>query len=199
MTSAETFLAEKREAAGTGSARAVRRAGLVPGIIYGNNKEPEMISLDPKHLTKEAYSGHFYSKVYNISINGKEQQVIAKDIQLHPVTDQPIHVDFQRVSKGAKLNLFVPIHFINEDKAPGIKRGGVLNVVHHTLELICPVDAIPEGITIDLTGLGANQSITADTLNLPKGVTLAHPERDHTIATLVAASGSASEEEKTEA
>lgn len=187
MTSVDVLIAQARNASGTGAARATRREGLVPGVVYGNNKEPEMIAVDPKVLVKEYHKPGFFSRLYTISVEGKEQHVLAKDIQLHPVTDQPLHVDFQRISKNAKINVNVPVIFINDDKCPGIKRGGMLNVVHHSLEVICPAAAIPEQITVDLAGVGPNQSIHITDIKLPEGVVPAHPERDNTLATIVLA------------
>jgi len=159
---------------------------MVPGIIYGNKKDPEMISIDPKALMTECLQPGFFSRLYSVAVDGKEQEVLAKAVQFHPVTDRPIHVDFMRISKGSKVHVFVPITFINEDKAPGIKRGGVLNIVHHNLELICPAHAIPEKLVIDLTGHDINQTIHLESLVLPSDVVAAHPDRDNTIATIVA-------------
>lgn len=186
MSTAITLNASSRTLSGTGGARAVRTAGMVPGIIYGNKKDPEMIAIDPKVLMIECLQPGFFSRLYSVAVDGKEQEVLAKDVQFHPVTDRPLHVDFMRVSKNAKVNVFVPITFINEDKAPGIKRGGVLNVVHHNIELICPAQSIPEKLMIDLTGRDINQTVHLDALTLPEGVAAAHPERDNTIATIVA-------------
>ncbi len=186
MGTTTTLNASPRTLSGTGGARAIRTSGMVPGIIYGNKKDPEMISIDPKALMTECLQPGFFSRLYSVSIEGKEQEVLAKAVQFHPVTDRPIHVDFMRVSKGAKVHVFVPINFINEDKAPGIKRGGVLNIVHHNLELICPAQSIPANLTIDLAGRDINQTIHLESLDLPEGVVAAHPERDNTIATIVA-------------
>jgi large subunit ribosomal protein L25 len=186
MVTTTMLNASQRTLSGTGGARAVRASGMVPGIIYGNEKAPEMISMDPKALMAECLQPGFFSRLYSVAVDGKPQEVLAKDVQFHPVTDRPIHVDFMRVSKGAKVHVFVPISFINEDKAPGIKRGGVLNVVHHNIELICPAQFIPEKLTVDLSGRDINQTIHIDALALPEGITAAHPERDNTIATIVA-------------
>lgn len=188
MSTAITLNASQRASSGTGGARAVRRTGMVPGIIYGNKKDPEMISIDPQVLMTECLQPGFFSRLYSIAVDGKEQEVLAKDVQFHPVTDRPIHVDFMRISKNAKVHVFVPITFTNEDKAPGIKRGGVLNIVHHNIELVCPAHAIPEKLTVDLTGRDINQTIHLDALDLPSGVVAAHPERDNTVATIVAPS-----------
>ncbi|MBM3468851.1 MAG: 50S ribosomal protein L25/general stress protein Ctc [Alphaproteobacteria bacterium] len=181
-----TINASPRTLAGTGGARAVRTSGMVPGIVYGNKKDPEMIALEPRSLMAECMQPGFFSKLYSLSINGAQQEVLAKHVQFHPVTDRPLHVDFMRVSKGAKVHVFVPITFINEDKAPGIKRGGVLNIIHHNLELICPAQSIPEKLVVDLTGREINQTIHLEALALPEGVIAAHPDRDNTIATIVA-------------
>lgn len=181
-----TLNASQRTLSGTGGARAVRASGMVPGIIYGDNKDPEMIAIEPKALLAECLQPGFFSRLYSVAVDGKKQEVLAKDVQFHPVTDRPLHVDFMRVSKDARINVFVPITFINEDKAPGIKRGGVLNVVHHDIELICPAQLIPEKLTVDLAGRDINQTIHLDALSLPEGVVAAHPERDNTIATIVA-------------
>ena len=197
MSAATTLQAQKRTETGTGAARATRKAGFVPGIIYGDNKEPQMIAVDPKVLAKECQSSGFFSRVFDITLDGKTQQTVAKDVHLHPVTDEPMHVDFQRVNKDSKIHVSIPINFINEDKAPGIKRGGMLNIIFHTLEVICPVQSIPERLTVDLTGADSNHSILIAALNLPKGVVAAHPERDNTIATIVAPSSG--DEEKEEA
>lgn len=186
MSTMTTINASARTSSGTSGARSVRNSGMVPGIIYGNKKDPEMIALDPQTLLAECMQPGFFSRLYSISINGKEQEVLAKDVQYHPVTDRPLHVDFMRVSKGSKVHVFVPVNFINEDKAPGIKRGGVLNIVHHNLELICPAHAIPEKLVVDLTGRDINQTIHLESLSLPADVVAAHPERDNTIATIVA-------------
>lgn len=186
MVTTTTLNASQRTLSGTGGARAVRASGMVPGIIYGNDKAPEMISMDPKALMAECLQPGFFSRLYSVAVDGKPQEVLAKDVRFHPVTDRPIHVDFMRVSKGAKVHVFVPITFINEDKAPGIKRGGVLNVVHHNIELICPAQFIPEKLTVDLSGRDINQTVHIDALALPEGIVAAHPERDNTIATIVA-------------
>jgi large subunit ribosomal protein L25 len=186
MSTAITLNASPRTLSGTGGARAVRTSGMVPGIIYGNKKEPEMIAMDPKVLMTECLQPGFFSRLYSVALDGKEQEVLAKAVQFHPVTDRPIHVDFMRISKGAKVHVFVPVTFINDDKAPGIKRGGVLNIVHHNLELICPAHSIPEKLVVDLSGCDINQTIHLDTLALPSDVVAAHPERDNTIATIVA-------------
>jgi large subunit ribosomal protein L25 len=159
---------------------------MVPGVVYGNNLDPQSIAVDPKVLMKELTVPGFFSRIYNIAIGGKKEQVLAKDVQLHPVTDHPLHVDFMRVHKDAKLHVYVPVAYLNEDKSPGIKRGGVLNIVHHTLELICPVQSIPDRLEIDLTDTEIGHPVHLESLKLPEGVVAAHPDRDNTLATIVA-------------
>ena len=182
----EVMKATVREQSGTGPARAARRQGLVPAILYGGKKTPEHIAITEKQLSIEINSTHFFNRVFQLEINGQKQTAIVKTLQLHPVTDRPLHVDFYRVEKDSKIHVFVPVEFIHEDKSPGIKRGGVLNVIAHTLEVICPANAIPEALTVDLTGLEIGQSLHLDALTLDKNITVAHPERDHTLATIVA-------------
>lgn len=189
MSSIETIVVQSRAASGTGAARATRREGLVPGIIYGDNKEPQLIALDPRILIKEMYKSGFFSRLFTLSLDGKEQHVLAKDIQLHPVSDHPLHIDFQRVRKDAKINVNVPLAFINDDKAPGVKKGGAINIVHHSLEVICPANAIPEQIVVDLGKLEINQGIHVTDLKLPAGVVPAHQERDATLVTIVGSGG----------
>lgn len=193
MSSVHVLVAHPRTGAGTGAARATRNQGLVPGIIYGNQQLPEMIAIDPKILIKEYHSSGFFSRLFHVSIDGKEQPVLAKDIQVHPVTDAPLHIDFQRVSTSSTLKLFIPITFINEEKCPGLKKGGALNIVHHSLEVICPAIGIPEKIIVDLAKIDLNQAIHLTALSLPEGVKAAHPERDNTIATIAGASSSTEE------
>lgn len=189
MSVAEVLSAQSRKNSGSGPARALRREAMVPGIVYGDLKDPEMISVNYKTLAKEYQSSNFFSKVFILDIDGQKQDVIAKDIQLHPVSDAPLHVDFQRVNKESKVNVFVPITFINEDKSPAIKRGGALNVIIHSLEISCPPHQIPENLMVDLNGVELHQSILIERLNLPEGAKAAHPARDNVLATVVAPSG----------
>lgn len=186
--------AKSREVRGTGRVRAIRREGLVPGIIYGRGKEPEPIAIEKKDLLLESVHAHFFSKVYQIDVGGKKQAVIAKDLQLHPVTDLPLHVDFLRVEKDSRIHVFVPIEYIHEDKSPGIKKGGVLNVILHTIEVVCPANAIPEKFTISLEGLELGHSVHLNAIELDSKVVVAHPDRDNTFATIVAPSGMKEEE-----
>lgn len=193
MSSVETIVVQPRTSSGTGAARATRREGLVPGVVYGSNKEPNLIAVDPRVLIREMYKPGFFSRLFTLSLAGKEEYVLAKDIQLHPVSDAPMHIDFQRVSKDAKIHINLPISFINEDKCPGVKKGGIVNVVHHALEVICPANAIPEQLVVDLSGMEIGQAVHIADLKLPKNVVAAHPERDNTILTIVGTAGSKSE------
>lgn len=201
MAQAIALKAEERQGTGTGVARALRRVGKIPGIIYGGGHEPQPIAVDLKVVSNEIQTPGFFSRVYTLEMDqAKVQtklQVIARDIQFHPVTDLPLHVDFQRVNKDSKIHVSVPVEYINEDKAPGLKLGGMLNVIIHNLEVVCPADSIPGKITIDLAGLNINQSIHLEAVELPKGVKAAHAARDYTLVTLVPPSG-AEEEKKSE-
>lgn len=193
MSTALEFQAHERTGSGTGVARALRRQGMVPGVIYGDNKEPQMVAVDYKLLNQECHTLAFYSQVMTVSIGKAKQEVIAKDVQLHPVHDTPIHVDFQRINKDSKIHVSVPVSYINEEKAPGIKRGGTLNIIIHSLEIVCPPHSIPENLVVDLSGIEMGTSIPLDTLKLPTGAKAAHPDRDHILATIVAPSGAAEE------
>ncbi|MCP5367591.1 MAG: 50S ribosomal protein L25/general stress protein Ctc [Hyphomicrobiales bacterium] len=186
MADIVTLTAETRERAGKGAARATRRAGRVPGVIYGAKKDPVMISLDPIDLMKELRHQGFFARVYEISVGKDTERVLPRDMQTDPVTDVPIHVDFMRLSRGATINVEIEVNFINEDASPGLKRGGVLNVVRHEVELICPMDAIPESLTADLTGLDINDSVHISNITLPEGVAPSITDRDFTIATIAA-------------
>ncbi len=185
MSAQETLAMKKRDAFGTGAARECRRSGMVPGIIYGADKAPEGIAVDPKTLSKELHKSGFFSRVFHLDIDGHKQQALVKDIQLHPVTDMPLHVDFMRVVKGTKIRVSIPIHFINEDKAPLLKRGGVLNIVRHSLEITAPADAMPESFTVDLSALDLSKGIHLSDLTMTSGVAAAYPARDNTLATVV--------------
>ncbi|PTW53188.1 LSU ribosomal protein L25P [Breoghania corrubedonensis] len=178
-----------RERVGKGSARALRRDGKIPAVIYGGNKDPLPIAIDSKETTLKLHSGGFMTQVATIDVDGKKERVLARDYQLDPVRDFLVHVDFLRISASTRLTVDVPVHFINEETSPGIKRGGVLNVVRHTVELECPASDIPEAITIDLAGLDINDSAHISSVDLPKNVTPAITDRDFTIATIAAPAG----------
>jgi large subunit ribosomal protein L25 len=197
---AETVLnAARRERAGKGAARAARRAGLVPGVIYGAKRAPELISLKPAELLPELRKAGFFTNLYDVKIDGSSQQVLVRDVQLHPVTDRPEHVDFMRVDPNTKVTVEVPVVFLNEAASPGIKRGGVLNIVRHEIEVLCFATQIPHTIEIDLTGLDIGDSVHISAVKLPEGVRPTITGRDFTIATVAAPTTMAAEAETTAA
>lgn len=188
MAEAYVLSAEMRERAGKGAARATRRAGRVPAVIYGDKKDSVMISVEPIELTKFIKTGGFFSTLLEIHAGSVKHRVIARDIQLDPVSDRPVHIDFMRVAKGVKIAVNVPIHYINEEEAPGLKVGGVLNIVRHDVELNVSPEDIPEFIEVDLTGCDLGDSIHISSVALPAGVTPTITDRDFTIATVAAPS-----------
>ena len=191
---AEELKAQARSGVGKGAARALRRQGLVPAVIYGDKKPPIGVSIAYKDAYHSIYAGGFLSHVITLDVDGEKHRVIPRDYQLDPVKDLPIHIDFLRIGAGTKLNVEVHVTFINELASPGIKRGGVLNIVRHTVELSCPADAIPDHLTVDLTGKEVGDSIHISSVELPAGVTPVIRERDFTIATIAAPSGLRAEE-----
>jgi large subunit ribosomal protein L25 len=194
MAAAKELKAQARSGVGKGAARALRREGLIPAVIYGDKKAPETISISYKDAMKHIYAGGFLSHVITLDVDGKKHKVIPRDYQLDRVKDFALHVDFLRIGAGSKINVQVPVHFINEELSPGIKRGGTLNIVHHTLDLTVAADNIPEAIEVDLTGKDIGDTIHISQITLPKGVTDHSHEEDVTIATLVAPSALKSEE-----
>ena len=188
MSDQLTLSAETRNGAGKGASRELRRQNRVPAVIYGNKQEPELIHVEEKALIKLLMTGHFSNSVVEIELGGKKQITIPKDVAFNPVSDRPTHVDFLRIVKGAKVDIEVPVAFINEDASPGLKRGGVLNIVRHELELICENDKIPDDIQIDVAGFDIGDSIHISHVKLPKGSESKITDRDFTIATIVAPS-----------
>jgi len=186
MSEIEVIPAQVRERAGKGPARAARRAGRVPGVIYGSKKPPVMITVDPRDLIRGLRSGSFFASVYDVEFNGTKERVLPRDVQFDPVTDQPLHVDFLRVSATATVTVEVPVVFINEEASPGLKRGGLLNVVRHEIEFSCRADAIPHQIEVDLTGFDIGDSIHISMVKLPEGVQPTITDRDFTVATIAA-------------
>lgn len=187
--------AEVREQVGKGSARAVRNNGKVPAVIYGDKQPPLAIALSYKEIYYKIHGGGFLTTVATIDVDGKKIQVLPKDFQLDPVRDFPMHVDFLRVSKDTEVNVQIPVHFINEEKSPGIKRGGVLNIVRHEVEFHCPANAIPDSITVDLDGAEIGDSIHISSVKLPAGVKPVIADRDFTIATIAGSAAMKSEED----
>jgi large subunit ribosomal protein L25 len=166
----------------------------VPGVIYGDKQPPLSILIDRSVLRQRIFAGHFLTSVCEITIGGKKHRVIPRDYQLDPVKDKAMHVDFLRVGPNTKLHVQVAVHFVNQESSPGIKKGGVLNIVHHTLDMVCPASAIPEAITIDLTGKDVGDSIHLSSIELPKGTSVRSHEKDMTIATIAAPSALRSDE-----
>jgi large subunit ribosomal protein L25 len=170
MVDATNLAAEPRERAGKGAARATRRDGKVPGVVYGDGQPPQLISLDPKALVRELDKPGFQTRVFKIAVNGHAQLALPRDVQFHPVSDQPEHVDFMRVNENSRVRVGVAVKFINQDKSPGLKRGGVLNIVRHTIDFWCSVASIPQVITVDLDGLNIGDSVHINSVKLPEGV-----------------------------
>lgn len=194
--------AETRDRGGKGASRELRREGRVPAVVYGGKEEPLAIHVEEKLLRKQLGTGHFFNSIVELEVGGKTVRTLPKDVAFHPVNDRPLHADFLRLSANATVHVNVPVIFANEEASPGLKRGGVLNIVRHELELICQADKIPDDIAIDVTGLDVGASIHISHVKLPEGSKSAITDRDFTIATIVAPSGLRSEEgdnSKTEA
>lgn len=188
MSDALTLPAEARERAGKGASRALRREGRVPAVIYGGKEEPTPIHVEEKLLVRQLGTGHFMNSIVMIEIGGKTLRTLPKDVAFHPVSDRPLHADFLRLAKDATVEVAVPVVFINEEASPGLKKGGVLNIVRHELELVCDAARIPSEINIDVTGLEVGDSIHISHVTLPDGSQSAITDRDFTIATIVAPS-----------
>ena len=198
MSEQLTLPAEQRERAGKGASRVLRRNGRVPAVIYGDKKEPVSVHVEEKLLAKMLSTGHFMNTVVMVDAGGKPHRTLPKDVQFHPVSSRPIHVDFLRIGEHSQVHVNVPVNFTDEETSPGIKRGGVLNIVRHDLELICDAAEIPGQIDISLDGLDIGDSIHISSIKLPKGSKSAIDDRDFTIATVVAPSAMKSEEGDTE-
>ena len=188
MSDALTLPAEARERAGKGASRALRREGRIPAVIYGGKEEPTPIHVEEKELVRQLMTGHFMNSIVKIELGGETIRTLPKDVALHPVTDRPTHADFFRLARDAKVDVSIPVVFVNEEASPGLKKGGVLNVVRHELELVCAADKIPGEIEIDVTGKEVGDSIHISEVNLPDGSESAITDRDYTIATVVAPS-----------
>ena len=194
MSDVLTLSTEARDRAGKGASRALRREGRVPAVIYGMNEEPTLVHVEEKLLNKLLGTGHFFNSVVMVEVGGKSVRTLPKDVEFHPVSDRPLHADFLRVSEHASVHVNVPVVFINEEKSPGLKRGGVLNIVRHEVELICDAAEIPDDITVDLTGFDVGDSIHISVASLPAGAKPAITDRDFTLATIVAPSALKSSE-----
>ena len=180
-----------RENVGTGGARAARREGAVPGVLYGGDKAPVAISVNEREFRKSLYTGKLIGHLVTLKYGKETQPVIAKAIDMDPVTDVPVHFDLFRVDEHQLIKIAVPVHFKNHEASPGLKKGGTLNIVRHDVELSCPADAIPEELVCDLTGLEIGDTIRMSAFELPKGV-VASLDRDFVVATLAGSSASAS-------
>lgn len=191
--------AETRERVGKGSSRELRRNGLIPAVIYGDKQAPVSIALSTKEVTMKIHAGGFMTTVAVIDVNGEKIRVLPKDYQLDPVRDFTMHVDFLRVSKDSQVTVEVPVHFENEEKSPGLKAGGVLNIVRHEVELNVSANDIPEFLSVDLSGLKVGDAVHISNIKLPKGATPVITDRDFTIATIVAPAGGVKEEAEGEA
>ena len=198
MSDTLTLSAETRDRAGKGASRALRREGRVPAVVYGGNQEALSIHVEEKVLAKMLSTGHFMNSVVMIEAGGKTTRTLPKDVAFHPVTDRPIHVDFFRIAEHASVHVNVPVRFVDEEASPGLKRGGVLNIVRHELELVVDAAEIPDEIVISLKGLEVGDSLHISAVTLPKGASSAIDDRDFTIATIVAPSALKSAEGETE-
>jgi large subunit ribosomal protein L25 len=192
-TTVKELKATARPKSGKGAARAERRAGRVPGVIYGNNQPPVTISVDDRDLRQRILAGRFTTTIYDIDLEGKKHRVIPRDFHLDPVRDFPIHVDFMRLGEGATIRISVPLHVVNSEAAPGIKRGGTVNIVTHAIDLECSVDNIPQYIEADASGLEIGYSLHLTDIKLPSGVKSLTRE-DATLVTIVPPSGYAEEQ-----
>ncbi len=188
--------AEARERVGKGSARELRRNGMVPAVIYGDKQPPVSISISRNEITKLIFGGGFMTTTFNVEVGKDKYMVLPKDYQLDPVRDFVMHVDFLRISEKSIVTVAVPVHFINDETCPGIKKGGVLNIVRHEVEFHCPANAIPDSITVDLGSAQLGDSIHISSVDLPKNVTPVITDRDFTIATIAAPAGLKSDDEE---
>jgi large subunit ribosomal protein L25 len=196
MSEQLTLPAEARDRAGKGASRALRRDGRVPAVVYGEKKEPLSIHVEEKLLSRMLSSGHFMNSVVMIDFEGKPHRTLPKAIDFHPVSSRPIHVDFLRIGEHTQVSVAVPVRFDNEEASPGLKRGGVLNVVQHELQLVCDAAHIPDEIHVPLDGLEIGDTIHISQVKLPKGTKPANEEEDFTVATVVAPSAMKAEEEE---
>ncbi len=185
MAEYKQLVATARAGTGKGAARGARRDGRIPAVIYGGGEAAEPISLDFRSLNQLIYAGHFLTTIFEVEVDGKKQRVLPRDYQLDPVRDMPLHIDFLRLKAGATLRVDVPVHFLNQDICPGLKKGGSLNIVTHAINMRVPADNIPGAIAVDLSKYDFNESIHASVLKLPEGCKPTSTEKDFTVATIV--------------
>ena len=183
-----TLSAELRARAGKGAARATRRAGRVPGIVYGGDLEPTPISLEPHELSRALARRGFFATLVDLKVDGTTERTLPREVQYHPATDKPLHIDFMRVAATARITVSVPVVFINHEQSIGLRRGGILNIVRHGIELNCPVDGIPDHLTVSLHGLDIGDSVHISAVTLPEGCRPTITGRDFTIASIAASS-----------
>src|SRR6266853_5020697 len=180
--------AEPRPIAGKGAARATRRSGRVPGIVYGDHQEPVLISLEPRALARALARPGFFATLVDVSIDGSTHRTLPRDVQYHPISDAALHIDFMRVAAGAQVTVMIPVVFINHERSIGLRRGGILNIVRHGIEMICSVDNIPERVVVNLDGLDIGDSIHSGQVEMPAGARPVIQRRDFTIASIAASS-----------
>jgi large subunit ribosomal protein L25 len=185
MAETKALTATVRSGTGKGAARSVRREGRIPAVIYGGGDPPEPITLDYREINKLIYAGHFLTTIFEIDLGNGKHRVIPRDYQLDPIKDLPLHVDFLRLKAGTSLRVNVPVHFINQDISPGLKKGGSLNIVRHFVEMRVPAEAIPDSITVDLANLDIAESLHISAVTLPEGCKPTVADRDFTVATIV--------------
>jgi large subunit ribosomal protein L25 len=195
MSKIQELKVEAREGRGKGPAYQARIKGLIPAIIYGGTAEPQTINVDARTLERHVEAGHFLTTLFNLDIAGKKTRAIPRAVQLDPVSDRPVHVDFLRLAEGGTVKLEIPVHFSGQDVSPGLKKGGVLNIVRHEINLLCPADSIPNTIEVDVSTLDIMGTIHIEDLDLPKGVKPIIKGRDFTVCSIVA-STSVKEEQK---
>jgi large subunit ribosomal protein L25 len=188
MPEITTLSAERRARAGKGAARATRRMGRVPGIIYGGDRDPMLISLEPRELSRALSKRGFLATVAEVRTDDAVDRTLPRDVQYHPATDEPLHVDFMRVGADTRVTVTVPVSFINHEMSIGLRRGGILNIVRHGIALICQVDNIPEQLVVDLNGLDIGDSVHVRAVTLPPGSRLTITDRNFTIASIAASS-----------
>ena len=188
MPEITTLSAGPRARAGKAAARAARRLGRIPGIIYGDNKEPVLISLEPRELSRVLANRGFFATLIDVEVQGVVHRTLPRDVQRHPATDAPLHLDFMRVGGNTRVTVTVPVVFANPEMSPGLRRGGILNIVRHGIELSCPVDSIPDHLVVELNGLNIGESIHISRVIIPEGCRPTISERDFTIASIAASS-----------
>jgi large subunit ribosomal protein L25 len=185
MAAIKQLAAVTRSGTGKGAARSVRREGRVPAVIYGGGQKPEPISVDFRDVNKLIYAGHFLTSIFELEVDGRKERVLPRDYQLDVVNDRPVHVDFLRLTPGSRIRIGVPVHVENRDASPGLKKGGAVNLVLHSVEVLAPADAIPEALTVDLTGLDFSDSVHVSDLKLPEGCRPVPSKTDLTVVTIV--------------